>query len=170
MRPRSSRTLAAVLAACAGPVAAGPATPAASLDRLAKPRCDVVAGYQEKTVHSYVIGSASSKEPGDAVAYHDEIYDASGATVGQVAGYATITDVRAFDGHEIVYYAESLQLPAGVVRDSGTIDATAVHQGTWARFPAVGTAGAYLGKKGVREWRIISIDDLLVELRVVMCG
>jgi hypothetical protein len=171
MRPRTSRTLVAALAACAGLAVAGPATPAASLSGgPGASRCDVVTGYREKTVQSLVLGSATSAEPGNAVVYQDEIYDASGATVGRAVGYATIVEVRASDGHEFVYYAESLRLPGGMLRDSGTIDATVVHQGGgWARFPAVGTAGTYLGRKGVREWRIISVGELLVELRVVMC-
>jgi hypothetical protein len=159
-------TLAVALAACVGLGVTGSAS--ASAPRRA---CDVVEGYREKTVQSHFIRSdASSKVPGDAVVYYDEIYDAVGRAVGHAVGYATITDLRASDGHEIVYYSESLQLPGGILRDSGTIDATAVHGGSWARFPATGTAGGYLGKKGVRQWKIISVDDLLVELRVVLCA
>jgi hypothetical protein len=118
--------------------------------------CLVLDGLTERTVAWEVLGSpvpGVMEKIGDAVTFRDDIYDASGKAIGRAIGFSTIVD-QLSDGHRIGIYQEAVELPDGTFRTSGTIDRTAMLQGGWARFDAVGTGGAYVGKMGIRQWRL----------------
>jgi len=134
--------------------------------------CRTVEGLVERTTQAYPVGTAAQpmQNAGDAVSYYDEIRDADGAVVGHAVGYVTVRERRASDGHLIVFYDESVQLPGGILHDSGVVDETAVEGGAWARFKAVGTAGGFRGKRGTREWKLDPAAQLTAFARVVLCG
>jgi hypothetical protein len=121
--------------------------------------CVVITGLTEKTVQSNFAGESTQApmtNPGDAISYYDDIENAAGVTIGHAVGYVTTTYVRPSDGHVFVFYDESVQLPQGILHDSGTVDESAVNTGAWARFAATGTAGTFLGKSGTREWQLVA--------------
>lgn len=129
----------------------------------------VIDNVTEKTVHYNYIGHNEPlpiQEVGESIVYFDEIYDATGATVGHTVGMVVATHV-APNGHLMTHYEEAIELPEGTLQSSGTIDRQEMLAGGWARFPVVGTGGKFLGLSGVREWQLIlPVSTMTVNLRI----
>ena len=124
----------------------------------------------ERTVATEPEGPAGPplESVGDGATYFDKIYDSTGAQVGTAVGYYVVVAKRASDGHLLAHYEENVHLADGSLRDSGTIDRTAVIEGGWARFSAVGTGGRYQGD-GIRQWRVTDVATLTAQVQIVLC-
>ncbi|MFD8483832.1 hypothetical protein [Kitasatospora sp. NPDC059673] len=133
----------------------------------------VIDNVTEKTVRYHYIGQNEPlpiQKVGDGIVYFDEIYDAEGATIGHTIGMVTATHVAA-NGHLMTHYEEAIELPDGTLRSAGTIDRQDMLAGGWARFPAVGTGGKFLGLTGIREWGLIlPVSTMTVNLRITLNG
>jgi hypothetical protein len=157
--PRRRLAYLALAVVCGTGLALGLAGTESAARAVDRSQCEVITGLTEKTVQSNFVGKSAQApmtSPGDALSYYDDIENAAGAIVGHAAGYVTTTYVRPSDGHVFVFYDESVQLPQGILHDSGTVDESAVNGGAWARFAATGTAGAFLGQSGTREWQLVA--------------
>jgi hypothetical protein len=124
----------------------------------------------ERTVATQPEGPAGPplESVGDGATYFDKIYDSSGAQIGTAVGYYVVVSKRPGDGHLIAHYEENVHLLDGSLRDSGTVDRTAIIEGGWARFAAVGTGGRYQGE-GVRQWRVIDVPTLTADVQILLC-
>lgn len=137
----------------------------------ARQACEVVAQATEQTADSDYVGSYPPIEKvGDGATYYDAIYGPSGTVKGHVVGYGVGTYVRPSDGHLMAHFEESMQLPGGTLRDTGTIDRNAMLSGAPVYLHAVGESGDYLGKSGYRELQVLSLANQTARMKVVLCG
>lgn len=144
--------------------------------KSASQACNTIDNVTEKTVGVYYVGNTTARmtEPGDTAIYYDNIYDSVDSTSGPIIGHAVgyMTGLyKLANGDLITQYYESVQLPGGELRDSGTLNRQAMQQGASALFAAVGTSGTYTGQRGYREWQIVPpAPSQLVSVKIVLCG
>jgi hypothetical protein len=133
-------------------------------------------GWTEQTMQFYATGPANPypvQEVGDALIYHDNVYDENDQEVGHAVGYVTVTSKRASDGHLISSYNHTVELPDGDLTGTGVVDRTAMFQGATAVFHVHGTSGAYAGKYGTYSWKLVQVPpdfDTRVALTLTLCG
>lgn len=130
----------------------------ASAEADARPYQLDTQGWTEKTVYIRYIGPANpfpGSEVGSAGVYYDDIYDEEGTVVGHTVGYAEAIEKRESDGHIIMTYYESIELPEGMLKATGTIDQTTIFAGEWIHLDLKGTSGKFLGMSGSRDWQAI---------------
>ncbi|WUI00909.1 hypothetical protein OHR68_03560 [Spirillospora sp. NBC_00431] len=180
-RPRRYARLTAVAAAVV--VVGAVQSASASADRGGSPgerRCEVLDGLREQTIRFESLGTGSLEmQVGDSGSFYDNIYDASGKTIGNVVGVVTAI-YKNSDGHLMTKYAEAVKLPGGMVRAEGWADRTVVWQNKTVRYRAYGLTGKYAGKVGYREWFIpppppgtppgSGGKDVKIHLKMVLCG
>lgn len=117
--------------------------------------CTVLGNLSEATIHYYYVGGGDGipvHGVGSSLIYYDDIYNAQGAVIGHTVGFVSATYQRPSDGHLITQYYESVQLADGMFSDSGTVDRFAMFSGDPVNLAIVGTAGAYTGMTGTRQW------------------
>ncbi|MFF7656647.1 hypothetical protein ACFZCY_43730 [Streptomyces sp. NPDC007983] len=107
-------------------------------------------------------------QPGQVRYYHDEIYDASGALIGTVAGRLGIVHRRPDDSHMIAVRTEEVRLLGRTLRFTGLNDITAEFAGAWVSVPGVGLTGDILGWSGIRAIHMTS-TPLVSDVRIVLC-
>jgi hypothetical protein len=135
------------------------------------PDYEIIENLTEQPVKYFSTSTPPIQEVGDAAVYYDDIFDASGETIGHTVGYAVALDRSSSDGHLIVIYDETVRLPGGTIRATGTFDRNAILEGKSARLHAVGTGGSYQGKVGIREWWLAApLPNEKVKVRMVLVG
>jgi Allene oxide cyclase barrel like domain len=96
-------------------------------------------------------------QPGQTGTFDDELYDAGGNLIGTSHGSFEIRYRRPTDDALPSYYQEDITLADGTIHAEGWADFIDVKTSQWVFYPAVGTSGRYLGKRGYRQWRMTGV-------------
>lgn len=135
-----------------------------------RPGCVSLTNLTERTVEFRDVGPTHAPNDvlGSGGMYYDIITDASGRQIGEAIGLYTVTLVTA-DGAIYADYLESVEVPQGTYRASGTIERNTARSGAWVKFHAVGTGGKLLGKQGIRQWRVTDLPSNTAALETFLC-
>jgi hypothetical protein len=128
---------------------------------------EVIADITEQTIRFESAGSGEmGMQVGDGATFFNNIYDSDDNIVGNTVGLVIAVSKRPSDGHVITEYAEVIKLHDGTLRSSGSVDRIALWTGNPIVLDVVGTSGSYLGKRGVRECRLLPPFPPSVDSRV----
>jgi len=99
-------------------------------------------------------------EIGKGGSYTTELRGPDGKPVGTVHGQYRVALRRPSDGALMVHTLERIELEDGEVHVDGWSTWANVFPGDTLFHPAVGVSGAYLGRRGFREWRPVDLGKV----------
>lgn len=98
-----------------------------------------------------------SPKIGTGGTYTSELRSKDGTPVGTVHGQYRVALTRPSDGELMVHTLERIELRDGELLVDGWSTWANVYPGDTLYHPAVGVSGAYLGRRGFREWRPVDL-------------
>lgn len=128
----------------------------------------VLADLTERTLRTESVGTHVPRmQLGDGATFYNEIYDSAGEAIGSTVGIVIAVSRRSSDDHLITEYTEVVQLPAGTLHSTATVDRDAMLSGEVIHADVIGMSGEFLGMKGVRQCQLIPpISEARVSLRI----
>ncbi|GAB3844979.1 hypothetical protein ACFPIJ_26350 [Dactylosporangium cerinum] len=172
LKPRPKR-LAALLSAVVLGSAATAVLGGSAASAVPAWQCTVTAGLTDQSHLTKHDGRAPGTTDGDAVVYHDDVYDASGALAVTGEGTALVY-TNPTDGTLWEWLAVTVQMPSGGTF-FGTVpvsiaDAVA---GKPQTIPLVGSAGDMLGKTGSWKFSLRGYTNQylsIFDVTLTICG
>lgn len=159
------RAAVAMCSACAAAMTTEPTT----VSQESPGDCFALTGLTETVKLDYEAVVPGSFSIGDRSTHTDEFFDADGASVGHLVGHSWKVLKHPEGDRLMAFYREEVDLPDGQIQTAGWIDVNAILAGEWQALHAVGTAGRYLGKVGVRELRSVELRRNF-QANFVLCG